>query len=102
MYDAIFGLLSPHSGHQSILLKSGLAVTRYHGQLSSCTLSAKTNDPIFRKLSDGRTDARTDRKTDKRSRVISYNAVRLTSSVQQKCKKPQKFEIFFDCFECSL
>ena len=29
-----------------------LAVTRYHGQLSSCKISEKTNDPILRKLSD--------------------------------------------------
>ena len=33
-----------------------LSVTRYHGQLSSCTISEKTNDPILRKLSNGRTD----------------------------------------------
>ena len=32
------------------------SVTRYHGQLSSCTISEKTNDPILRKLSDGQTD----------------------------------------------
>ena len=31
-------------------------VTRYYGQLSSCTISEKTNDPILRKLSDGWTD----------------------------------------------
>ena len=30
------------------------SVTRYNGQLSSCTISEKTNDPILRKLSDGR------------------------------------------------
>ena len=36
------------------------SVTRYHGQLSSYTISEKTNDPILRKLSDGRTDRRTD------------------------------------------
>ena len=36
------------------------SVTRYHGQLSSCTISKKTNDPILRKLSDGRTDGRID------------------------------------------
>ena len=36
------------------------SVTRYHGQLSSCTISEKTNDPILRKLSDGRTDGQTD------------------------------------------
>ena len=37
-----------------------LSVTRYYGQLSSCTILEKTNDPIFRKLSDGRTDRWTD------------------------------------------
>ena len=37
-----------------------MSVTRYHGQLSSCTISEKTNDPILRKLSDGRTDGQTD------------------------------------------
>ena len=34
-------------------------VTRYHGQLSSSTISEKTNDPILRKLKrqkDGQTD----------------------------------------------
>ena len=33
-----------------------LPVTKCHGQLSSCTISEKTNDPILRKLSDGQTD----------------------------------------------
>ena len=37
-----------------------LSVTRYHGQLLSCAISEKTNDPILRKFSDGRTDRRTD------------------------------------------
>ena len=37
-----------------------LSVTRYHGQLSSCTISEKTNDPILRKLSNGRTDQPTE------------------------------------------
>ena len=35
------------------------SVTRYHGQLSTCTISEKTNNPILRKLSDGRPDGRT-------------------------------------------
>ena len=35
-----------------------LLVARCHGQLSSSTISEKTNDPILRKLSDGRTDGR--------------------------------------------
>ena len=34
-------------------------VTRYHGQFS-CNISEKTNDPILRKFSDGKTDGRTD------------------------------------------
>ena len=29
------------------------SVTRYHDQLSSCTISEKANDPILRKLTDG-------------------------------------------------
>ena len=29
------------------------SITRYQGQLSSCTISEKTNDPILRKLCDG-------------------------------------------------
>ena len=40
------------------------SVTRYHGWLSSCTMSEKTNDSILRKLSDRQTEA-------KRTRVIS-------------------------------
>ena len=51
------------------------SVTRYHGQLSSCTISEKTNDPILRKLSGGPKDGRT--------RVISQEAVRLMQSIQK-------------------
>ena len=41
-----------------IFLKKNLApsVTRYHGQLSPCAISEKTNDPMWRKLSDGQTE----------------------------------------------
>ena len=43
-----------------------LSVTRCHGQLSSCRTSVKTNDPILRKLSDGRTEGGVqDRQMDK-------------------------------------
>ena len=41
-----------------------LSLTRYHGQLSSCTISEKTDDPILRKFNDGRSDRRTDRRTE--------------------------------------
>ena len=37
--------------------------TKCHSQLSSCTISEKTNDPILRKLSDARTDRKTDGQT---------------------------------------
>ena len=40
------------------------SVTIYHGQLSPCTISGKTNDPILRKLCDGLTDGRKDGQTD--------------------------------------
>ena len=51
-----------------ILFLKNLAssATRYHGQISSCTISEKTNDPILRKLSDGRTDGQTGRRIDGR------------------------------------
>ena len=45
------------------------SVTRYHGQLSSCKISEKTNDPIL--MTDGRMDGRTDGRTDRRTRLIS-------------------------------
>ena len=34
-------------------------MTKYHGHLSSCTISQKPNNPILRKLS-GRLDGQTD------------------------------------------
>ena len=52
----------PNSGRQVFF-----SVTRYHGPLSPCTISEKTNDSILSKL-----------------RVISYDTVRLTLSIQ-KC-----------------
>ena len=39
----------PILGHQIFFKDLALSVTRYHGQLSSCT-TEKTNDPILRKL----------------------------------------------------
>ena len=41
-----------------------LSVIIYHGQLLSCTISEKTNNPILKKLSDGQTDALTDGQTE--------------------------------------
>ena len=79
--------------------RSKLGTARYHGQLSSCTMSDKTENPILRKSSDrqaGRqadrqtyrqTDRETDRLTDRRTRVISQDAVWLTSSVQHEVFK---------------
>ena len=36
------------------------SVTRCHGQLSSCSISEKTNDSTLRKLSDGQMDGQAD------------------------------------------
>ena len=47
-------------GAVSFFLNPALPVTRYHGQLSSCTTSEKINEPILRKVSDGRRDGETD------------------------------------------
>ena len=54
---------SPNLGHQIFFQKSP-PVTRYHGQLLSCTILEKTNDPILRKFSDGWTKRQTDGQTD--------------------------------------
>ena len=62
------GSLGPNLGRQIFFFKIlAPSVARYHGQLSSCKISEKTNDSILRKLSDGRTD----RQTDRRTRMIS-------------------------------
>ena len=73
-----FGPFGLKSGHHFFFFKNlALSVTRYHGQLSSCTISEKTNDPILRIVSERWTDRQT--VTDRRTRVISKDAVWLTS-----------------------
>ena len=63
-----FGLFGPNLGHQIFFFKNlALSVTRYYGQLSSCTISEKTNDPILRILCD--------RWMPRWTRVISQDAV---------------------------
>ena len=50
-----------------------LLVTKYHVQLSSCTIAEKANDQILRKFSDGRTDWRLDkrdRQTDESDFIV--------------------------------
>ena len=66
------GTLDPNLGRQNLFFKNlAPSVTRYYGQLSSCTITEKTNDPILRKISDGLTDIGMDRRTDRQTRVIS-------------------------------
>ena len=65
-----FGPFGPNVGGQFFFFffkNLASIVTRYHGRLSSCTISEKTNDLILRRLSNGRTDGRTDRRTDGRT-----------------------------------
>ena len=57
--------LAPKFGAHFFSLKNlACSVTRYHGQLSSCAISEKTNDPILRKLSDGQTDGLRDKQME--------------------------------------
>ena len=60
-YGPNLGPLGPNSGCKIFFFFKNLAlsVTRYHGQLLSCTTSGKTNDPILRKFTDGWTGRRT-------------------------------------------
>ena len=65
IFGSDFGPFAQNSGRQTFFFKNlAPPVTRYHGQLSSCTISGKTNHSILQKLSDGRTDRRTDRQAD--------------------------------------
>ena len=64
-FEPDVGTLGPNLGHQNVFFKNLASwITRYHGQLSSCTISGKTNYPILRKLIDAWTCRRTDRQTD--------------------------------------
>ena len=56
------GPLGPNSCREFFFLNLASSFTRYHGQLSSCTTSEKTNHPILRKLSDRRNYRETERK----------------------------------------
>ena len=61
-FGTSWGPFDPNSGSQIyIYFFKNLApsATRYHGHLSSCTISEKSNDPILRKLSDGQTNVQT-------------------------------------------
>ena len=77
-----FGSFGPYWAARLFFKNLASPVTRCHGQLSSCTISKKSNDPIFRKLSDGGTDGQTDQQTHRLIRVISLDAARLTFSVK--------------------
>ena len=57
------GPLNPNLGRQFFVKTLALSVTGYHGQVSTCIISKKTNDTILRKFSD---DGQTHRGTDRR------------------------------------
>ena len=68
--NVVSGSFGPNSGTGFFFFKNLVwSVTGYRGQLSSCILSKKNNDPILKKLSDGQTDGWTDRRPHQR--VIS-------------------------------
>ena len=66
------------------------SVTRYHGQLSSSTISEKTNDPVLRKFSEGRTDRQTERQKDESDFIgrCSTNVERPKIKKNYKIKYP--------------
>ena len=57
--DTILAHLAQNQAANSFFTNLVSSVTRYPGQLSSCAIPEKANDPILRKLR-GRTDGRTD------------------------------------------
>ena len=58
------GPLNPNLGRQFFVKTLALSVTGYHGQVSTCIISEKTNDTILRKFND---DGQTHRGTDRRT-----------------------------------
>ena len=86
-----FGPFSPNLAANIFFKNLALSVTRYHGQLSSCTTSEKNNDPIF---SDGWTDGRTDCHTDESDFIRHCQLHKTTSNVQQFTRSWTKLPIF--------
>ena len=64
------GPLGADSGRQFFFKNMASLVTRYHGQLSSCTLLEKNNHPILRKFSEGRSDGQ--KKSERKNNSASH------------------------------
>ena len=65
MIQTQFGSVRPKLRLQNFLFKNlASPITRYHGELSYCTISEITNYPILRKLSDRQMGVLTDRLTE--------------------------------------
>ena len=58
-------LLGRNMGCQFFQKNLSLSVTRYNDQLSSCTISEKTNDPTTDRQMERRMDGWTDRRMDR-------------------------------------
>ena len=54
--DPILAYLAQIWAATVFFLNLASSVTKYHGQLSPCTILEKSNDPILGKYSDGRTN----------------------------------------------
>ena len=61
----VLGLILAHLAEIRAAKNLAQSVTRCHAELSSCTISEKSNDLIMRKLSNRRTDGQIDRQTDR-------------------------------------
>ena len=62
-FEPDLGPLGVNSGRNFFKKNLASSVTRYHVQLSACTIPEKTNDPILRKFSDEQTYGQIDRRT---------------------------------------
>ena len=61
--NLVSGAILPKFGPPIFKKNLPSSLTRYHGQLSSCTVSEKVNDSFLRKLSDGRANRQTGGRT---------------------------------------
>ena len=88
-----FGHVDPKRGLPIFFLKSVASpVTRYNGQLSSCLISEKTNDPILRKVNDRWTDGWTDGRADRQEQFHRTLSKSCWASIKQKWNTRMTFK----------
>ena len=86
------GTLDPDLGRQCPFRNLALSVNKYYGTLSSCIISEKTNNPILRKFSDGRSCIQRDGQRDK-SDIRGRRSIHVKRPISTNKKLPEKHDV---------